>query len=121
MPDTLDMLRWKKRILIVAGTDSHLVELQINRAMAEKPELDDRDLIVLSLRDGSVEVLHGDATLETSASEISDKFDVEPDQAFVAILVGKDGAAKWRAIRPVEFQEIAAVIDAMPMRQAEKE
>ena len=121
MPDSLDMLRWKKRLLIVAGTDSHLVEHQINSAVAEKSELDDRDLVMLSLRDESVEVLHGNATLKTSASEISDRFDIKPDQAFVAILVGKDGAAKWRAIRPVKFQEIAEVIDAMPMRQVEKE
>jgi len=39
------------------------------------------------------------------------------DEAFQAVLVGKDGGAKLRATKPITARELMATIDAMPMRQ----
>jgi predicted outer membrane lipoprotein len=38
---------------------------------------------------------------------------------FAIILVGKDGGEKFRSYKPVACDSIFAIIDAMPMRQAE--
>ena len=39
--------------------------------------------------------------------------------AFKAVLVGKDGGAKLSSDQPIGARELAATIDAMPMRQDE--
>ena len=39
--------------------------------------------------------------------------------AFMIILVGKDGSEKYRSQSPVKPEELFAIIDAMPMRKYE--
>jgi hypothetical protein len=38
---------------------------------------------------------------------------------FAVVLVGKDGSVKLRRTSPIQFKELAATVDAMPMRQDE--
>ena len=38
---------------------------------------------------------------------------------FTAVLIGKDGGEKFRSNEPVRPAQLFAIIDAMPMRQAE--
>lgn len=45
--------------------------------------------------------------------------DVDPHLAFAVLLVGRDGNVKLRRDTPVAAREITALIDTMPMRQAE--
>jgi hypothetical protein len=40
-------------------------------------------------------------------------------EAFVLILIGKDGEEKFRSSTPVTIERINHIIDAMPMRQDE--
>ncbi len=47
-----------------------------------------------------------------------ERYGVEPGR-FAAVLVGKDGTVKHRFDKPVEPDEIYALIDEMPMRRRE--
>ena len=42
-----------------------------------------------------------------------------PADGFAFLLLGKDGGVKLRSATPVSFAELAAIVDAMPMRQDE--
>ncbi len=44
---------------------------------------------------------------------------VRAPAGFAVVLVGKDGGVKLRQSSPVPFKELAATVDAMPMRQDE--
>jgi hypothetical protein len=42
-----------------------------------------------------------------------------PAGSFAVVLIGKDGGEKLRQSRPIDMPHLAAIIDAMPMRQQE--
>lgn len=82
----------------------------------------ERDMVILTIRPGSVSVTAGDDAAQRSSLASSDRFyetyDVR-DDAFVVVLVGKDGTEKNRWSEPVDMRLIFDQIDAMPMRQRE--
>ena len=115
------------RILIVSaeeafpprdGSAAHQI------AMIDPAGYVERDLVILyahtdgvwlvSFDDGSMaSVLTADDPADMLTS-----YDVAVGE-FQAILVGKDGTEKLRSDAPLSADELFAVIDAMPMRQAE--
>ena len=90
----LESHRWKHRVLIV--TAQSLADISYQRQAAE---------LVAAFSD----LLVRDMVLESEFGH--------PE--FSIVLIGKDGTEKLRRNRPITAAEIFALIDAMPMRQAE--
>lgn len=86
--------RWKDRVLIVEtpSQDHPDFEEQQTRFDANADAMSEQDLVVKT-RTGT------------------DKFEVT--------LIGKDGGRKWRQSQPLDMETLFALIDSMPMRQAE--
>ncbi|WP_375461381.1 DUF4174 domain-containing protein [uncultured Enterovirga sp.] len=107
--DGLDLLAWSSRALVVvapSASDPRLAE-QTRLYAAAARGARERDLVL-------VEGVGRDA----AAEGLRRRFGVAPD-AFVAILVGKDGGAKLRSAAPIPAERLFAEIDQMPMRQDE--
>ncbi|NIJ24948.1 DUF4174 domain-containing protein [Sphingomonas japonica] len=111
---SIDALRWDRRVLIVfagAASDRRLSE-QRDALRAERSEIGDRDLTVVEVVADSV------SGIRDYAPRLRAQFGVGRAD-FAAILIGKDGAAKLRSPRPVSTATLFATIDAMPMRRRE--
>ena len=116
----LTQFQWKNRLLFIfAQDDSDLLFKDLkSQIVAQKAEIDDRDLIVFELP------AQGPARMNTSpldqkkADSIRNQFGV-PSNAFSLILVGKDGGIKLKRSDQVDLSEVFGLIDSMPMRQRE--
>lgn len=95
--------RWEVRpILVFSAEGDPRLDDQIARLEASEAALLERDTIVI---------------VDTEeASPLRARFEPGP---FTVILVGKDGTEKLRENRVVGPDEIAALIDTMPMRRRE--
>ena len=85
---------WKKRVLMIAApslTDP-LYRTQAAELIAAWEGLAERDFAVRTRMNSS---------------------------AFSVVLIGKDGGEKLRRATPLSPKELFAIVDAMPMRQAE--
>ena len=107
--DPLVPYRWKARVLVVlaADLDSPALAEQKRQIESLKGGAAERDLVLVQPPAGSAE-----------AKALRTRFGLG-DEAFQAVLVGKDGGAKLRATKPITARELMATIDAMPMRQDE--
>ncbi|GAB5560801.1 MAG: hypothetical protein SynsKO_24480 [Synoicihabitans sp.] len=92
-PD-LTQYRWQNRVLVVEvpTRDDPAYHEQLQRFEANATAMDERDLVV--------ETVTG-----------ADGFQVS--------LYGLDGGRKWRQTEPLDMETLFALIDSMPMRQAE--
>ena len=102
--DPLAGYRWNHRVvLLFAGAQGRaLLETQRHALAAHEAGLSERDMVVLV----------------SSEPGLRRQVDV-PAEGFAAVLVGKDGGVKRRWSNPVGFAELAAIVDAMPMRRDE--
>ncbi len=116
----LTQFQWKNRLLFLFAEDANnpLFKNLQSQIMAQKAEVDDRDLIVFEVP------AQGPARMNTSpldqkeADSIRNHFAV-PGDAFSLILVGKDGGIKLKRSDQVDLREVFGLIDSMPMRQSE--
>ncbi len=94
LPD-LDAHRWKHRVLVIdtPATTTPAYQTQAAALLPAWPGLLERDLHIIT-RDSA--------------------------PAFRVRLVGKDGGVKLDQSKPVSIPDLFALIDAMPMRRAEK-
>lgn len=102
--DPLAGYRWEKRPVVVFAPgpgDARLAE-QLERFAAARDALEERATVVIVDAEGP--------------SALRDRFDPTP---FAVILVGKDGAEKFRSPEPVPVEALSERIDAMPMRRRE--
>lgn len=120
MPFDLSDHRWTHRLLLAfAPTDEHpdlLAQRQMTTGFVDG--FRDRDLLFVSVL-GRGESLADNRPMDAaSARALREQFGIAPD-AFVVVLVGKDGAEKRRSERPVSIESVFDQIDQMPMRQRE--
>jgi hypothetical protein len=113
-PSGLDAWRWRKRVVLVfapAPDDPRLAAER--RALATLTQAaDDRDLV-------AVEIVGDRATPPgVHAVDLRKRLHVGP-AAFRVLLIGKDGGVKLDERTIVGPDRLAALIDAMPMRQDE--
>jgi hypothetical protein len=122
----LEAHQWEHRLLFVfapSGTADSLAA-QEEQFEGHDAGFRDRDLLLLTLREGEAgtlrEVPGGDTHQLTpeAVGRLYDRFDV-PVDAFRVVLVGKDGTEKRRDAEAVTARSIFDTIDAMPMRQRE--
>lgn len=85
---------WQDRVLIVntPSTDHPDFTEQQRRFSDHAAAMEERDLVVKT-REGA--------------------------EAFTVTLIGKDGGRKWHQTQPIDMAALFALIDSMPMRQAE--
>ncbi len=111
---SLDSLKWQKRILILMEPEGEtdVLNTQLSAFESLKSELQERDLIILCYN--GQQVLGQD--LAPSPYSLSGVVDLSFQGL---ILIGKDGGIKLKEPFPIEPERIFSLIDGMPMRRAE--
>lgn len=94
-----------RRVVVVAQPDDPRGPRQQALLAADAAALHDRDVVV--------------ETITQAAARQRPALGLAADAPFAVLLVGRDGGVKRRWAAPVPPAEITALIDTMPMRQAE--
>ena len=94
----------KHRMVLVFGNNSTLVKEQFSALQKDSSGLAERDLIVKQVKPGD---------------KLYQTYDIIIDESFTVILIGKDGGEKYRSASLLTASRLFAMVDAMPMRQAE--
>lgn len=116
---SLQQFQWRSRVLVIfADADNAKASRQENLLMAEKQGLTERELVVLRVASGAVAPLFGSSEA-LDAEKLQVDLEAPEVGVFAAILVGKDGSVKLRAVEPMASDELFSTIDGMPMRAAE--
>ena len=104
---------WKQRVVLVYGPSAAHPDLirQQQWLTQSREALAEREMLVLSYT--------ADRLSPTDCVTLHDDFAYAP-KAFGVWLIGKDGGVKLSRTTPVTVQELCALVDAMPMRQAER-
>ena len=117
--ESLSDLEWKNRIVIIVGDAAdEKVARQSELLAGHKVELADRDMVIIHLSRGEARTLYGPAA-DRDAGAIRSDLEVDGND-FHVFLIGKDGTVKLMRDDLVSDTEIFGLIDAMPMRRAEK-
>ncbi|WP_081979463.1 DUF4174 domain-containing protein [Pseudooceanicola atlanticus] len=105
-PDTLDGLKWEKRVLVVFADSPNDPSFRRQMtALRERPlPLLDRDVVVFTDTEPD-----GDSGLRRTFRP----------RGFMLVLVGKDGQIKLRKPFPWDVRELSNSIDKTPLRQQE--
>ena len=121
---SLRALRDHSRPLLVfapTGSDARLLS-QVRLLAAHWDELNDRQVLPIAIvGSGQPEPQAGPGMAAVSPAEAAAarrRFHIAPD-AFVVMLLGKDGGEKLRSDQPTAYETLRDTIDAMPMRQQE--
>ena len=106
MPETLEELRWIKRVVAVFADSPNdpLYRRQIEALQRDPGPLAFRDVVVLTDTDPAA-----DSMLRQTFRP----------RGFMMVLVGKDGQIKLRKPLPWDVREISRAIDKTPLRQQE--
>ena len=116
----LTKFQWKNRLLFLFAEDANdpfFKDLQ-SQIMAQKAEVDDRDLIVFELPAKGPARMGAKPLDQQQADSLRNHFGI-PNDTFSLILVGKDGGIKLKRRDQVDLREVFGLIDSVPMRQRE--
>jgi len=117
--NSLSELTWKKRVVIVfADAGDARAARQIETLTDQRSELEERDLVVISVTDDEAAAAFG-RVADPDAVSLRNEANVKKG-SFRVVLVGKDGGIKLRSETIVPNIELFDIIDRMPMRQAER-
>ena len=108
--NSLDDLKWKYRVLVLNQVDTSNYKKKEHK---HNPGLEDRDLLVIHLRDGKALFGHKKLSsifFKSLKRELKDYDDK-------AILIGKDGSIKHVYSLDIDYSKIFYDIDQMPMRR----
>ena len=92
------------RMVLVFGNNPMLVQQQLAALQKDSSGLAERDLIVKQVKPGE---------------SLYKTYHIISNEPFTVILIGKDGGEKFRSSSILSTSNLFAMIDAMPMRQAE--
>lgn len=115
----LESYQWKNRVVLVFAPSPEDEQYQEQlEYLSNENEILERDLILFHVF-GAQGGFAGETRLsDEESTELRKTFNVGKSD-FAVVLVGKDGTEKRRWQKPVESSELFALIDEMPMRQAE--
>ena len=116
----LTQFQWKNRLLLIFAQDGNhplFQDLQ-SQILAQKAEVDDRDLIVFEVPAQGPARMNTNTLDRKEADSIRNHFAIPSDE-YSLILVGKDGGIKLKRKDQVDLKEVFELIDSMPMRQNE--
>jgi len=116
----LDTYRWRNRLLIVFADSRQDNEFRQQAEMWSGQErgVEGRDMVLMHLLLEEAGEIGSSQISPEAAAGLRRRTDV-PAEGFCVLLIGKDGGVKLRSSKPVSPDEVFALIDAMPMRQAE--
>ncbi|MFK0331230.1 DUF4174 domain-containing protein [Rhizobium sp. NPDC090275] len=116
---SLAQFRWNSRVIVIfPDKDNARSARQENQLMADRPGLEERDVVVLKVAGDTVRALFG-TVRDLDANALARDLAAPPAGEFMAFLVGKDGTVKLTIGQPITAAELFTIIDAMPMRAAE--
>ena len=92
------------RMVLVFGNNPILVQQQLAALQKDSSGLAERQLIVKQVKPGD---------------KLYQTYHIMPNEPFTVILIGKDGGEKFRSSSILSTSRLFAMVDAMPMRQAE--
>ena len=92
------------RMVLVFGNNTILVQRQLAAFQKDSIGLAERHLIVKQVKPGEY---------------LYKSYQIKLDEPFTVILIGKDGGEKYRSNSILDVDRLFAMVDAMPMRQAE--
>ena len=100
--ESLEQFRWKNRVLVIfADSDNSRAARQENQLLADRPGLDERDMVVLKISGGTVKHVFG-AGENLDEQALRRELDAPEAGEFGAVLVGKDGTVKLKVQRAGE-------------------
>jgi hypothetical protein len=116
----MQRFQWQNRPLLVfaPGPDEPALRRQLEIARTHADGWRDRDMVTIVVAGERPVTVDGTPAKELANAELRRRYEV-PDQAFAAILVGKDGTKKLRRDRPISAARLFERIDVMPMRRRE--
>jgi hypothetical protein len=121
---SLAQFQWKNRVvLIFPDQDNAQAARQENLLLGDRSGLEQREIVILKVVGGSVRALFGagaDLDVDALATDLGSSHQHPHTGEFSTFLVGKDGTVKLATRQPISTGELFAIIDAMPMRAAEK-
>jgi hypothetical protein len=116
---SLAQFRWESRVVVIfPDKDNARTARQENQLMADRPGLEERDVVVMKVAGDTVRPLFG-AVGDLDAKALAHDLAAPPPGEFMAFLVGKDGTVKLTIGEPISAAELFTIIDAMSMRSAE--
>lgn len=117
---SLDEYTWKNRVLLILSSPntSDVSKKQLELLGPLNSDFDDRKLMVLQVSDEYYRVLNGKSPNRYLKSQLYNTYNSQ-GQDFQIVLIGLDGRLKLQQQWPVKRNELFALIDGMPMRQAE--
>jgi len=105
-------MQWRRRVLLVSTPRADDAQfLAQNRALSQWTGADERDLSVVRIEADAV------SGSSDAATTIRDRYHIAA-ATFSVALIGKDGHVALRSDDAVTGAQLAAVIDAMPMRRS---
>lgn len=116
----LQSYQGKKRLLLLFVPEPSSTEYvqQWQLLYTRHADLEDRDLVVISLFEEEVGDVDGEPVEPEEADTLRAQFRVKMGMA-AALLIGKDGTEKRRFPMPVDPEALFRLIDSMPMRKDE--
>ena len=119
-PFRLPSLRAKQRPLVIFAPDEddRRLRRQLSALATAGDGLRDREMALIVVLGKGTSVAGTRPLTASEVATIRGRFAVAGSD-FAVRLVGKDGKTKRSASRPVEVADLFALVDAMPMRQAE--
>jgi hypothetical protein len=118
--DALGAHRWVHRLVLVfTPSRSNEASRTFEAALADAAAgIQDRDLVVGWFTSDGGDRLGNDDLAPETVRQWRSRLGIDAE-AFVVLLIGKDGGIKARYTEPPALSELFMLIDRMPMRRAE--
>jgi hypothetical protein len=104
LSNAMEQFTGERQLLIFGQPQTQLVVQQLELLKKDAAGVEERDIMI---------------TLVAKENPICKKYKVDASRPLTIILVGKDGGEKHRTHNVITAQQLFALVDAMPMRQAE--
>jgi hypothetical protein len=115
--DLLERFRWDYRIILISAPakDLEAIEKKLN---AEKAAIHERHILWFIVVDGQLHTNFNEPLPKDIPATIQSSFFPKVGEGIGICLIGKDGGVKARQ-KQLDINKLFALIDSMPMRQAE--
>ncbi|MFD1315410.1 DUF4174 domain-containing protein [Namhaeicola litoreus] len=113
---------WKNRVLLIISQDTNSGEFkeQMTILKANKDDLEERKLVVLSVLPQAFSLGLDELSTWEKGNEVFSRYNPK-EESFKVLLIGLDGGVKISQNKPMMMDTLKQTIDRMPMRKSEIE